>query len=161
MMSYKHASNPFLLQALPIFLSKLLSPVLAVVLSVTAVLLVGKEKQALAHLCCLLRAQHLSANPCQLRAAAMHSNALWLSSAQINPECPLALPWVIALCGLHFIGMDVLLQVKSSLRLCANHMPCSSATTVPGWCVCCATLLASYPGPSAKYLIMSWAMNTR
>ena len=32
-----------LLQALPIFLDKLLSPVLAVVLSVTAVLLVGKR----------------------------------------------------------------------------------------------------------------------
>lgn len=32
-----------LLQALPIFLDKLLSPVLAVVLSVTAVLLVGKD----------------------------------------------------------------------------------------------------------------------
>ena len=36
--------NPELLQALPIFLDKLLSPVLAVVLSVTAVLLVGKDK---------------------------------------------------------------------------------------------------------------------
>ena len=35
--------NPSLLQALPIFLDKLLSPVLAVVLSVTAVLLVGKD----------------------------------------------------------------------------------------------------------------------
>lgn len=42
MVTFEQASKLLLLQALPIFLDKLLSPVLAVVLSVTAVLLVGK-----------------------------------------------------------------------------------------------------------------------
>ena len=57
-----------MLQALPIFLDKLLDPVLAVVLSVTAVLLVGMQHSGKMSVC--------PAAPCQLRPAAVATRSL-------------------------------------------------------------------------------------
>lgn len=74
---YIQGLDPSLLQALPIFLDKLLSPVLAVVLSVTAVLLVGKDL-------CTTASTYMLSYSCLLH---MSVNICWLVVNCCYPKC--------------------------------------------------------------------------
>ena len=160
-----HAEFPPCLQALPIFLDRLVSPVTAIVLSVTVVLVFGERGPARCRFKpALLMHQHNRHRASWPTAwcpqgpgcsSMLRRSTLWVSTCMPADGCAPHL--CICAANQHWNC----LQARFSPRQCASTMGWSLGLTQPGLCASSCWPLPPSRGPSARYWTICLARTIR